>query len=122
LRVLRNTWGFRPDRVPDLLGNHVILSSGSVYAALVHLAPGTVEVSPGQQVDAGDVLGRVGHTGNSTSPHLHLQLMDSVDPMRAHGVPFTFRHYEVLAEGRWLGVDEQVPKRSQRIRSSVEVG
>jgi hypothetical protein len=29
---------------------------------------------------AGEVLGRVGHTDNSSAPHLHFQLMDGLTP------------------------------------------
>jgi murein DD-endopeptidase MepM/ murein hydrolase activator NlpD len=101
-----------------VLGNYVIARHGDVYAAFVHLAPGSVAVREGQQVRAGDMIGRVGHTGNSTNPHLHFQLMDSVDPMRAKGVPCAFRAYEVLRDGRWEPVTNGIPRRDERIRSA----
>ena len=110
---------YRPDRLPQVLGNHVIARSGDLHAAFVHLAPGSVAVQDGQQVVTGDVLGRVGHTGNSTNPHLHFQLMDSVDPLTARGVPCAFREYEVLRDdGRWEKVADGIPRRTERIRST----
>ena len=65
--AFKNTVTFSPARLPALLGNHVIMRRGDVFAAFAHLAPGSVAVAPGQAVRNGDVLGRVGHTGNSTS-------------------------------------------------------
>lgn len=50
-------------------------------------------VSPGQVVRSGDVIGTVGSTGNSTGPHMHLEVRpgggDPVDPYQAliaHGI------------------------------------
>lgn len=44
-------------------------------------------VSPGDQVSSGQVIGSVGTTGNSTGPHLHLEVRpgagDPVDPFNA---------------------------------------
>lgn len=115
-RSLKNAMTFTASRLPMILGNHVIIRSGDVFGGFVHLAPGSVNVSAGQAVRSGDVIGRVGHTGNSTSPHLHFQLMDSPDPMNASGIPCAFRSYEVLRDGDWTPVENGVPRRSERIR------
>jgi len=109
---------FRPSDLPRVMGNHVIVRSGGVYAAFAHLAPGSVAVRAGQSIRRGEVIGRVGHTGNSTSPHLHFQLMDAADPLRAHGVPCAFRQYEVWRGEGWERVGDGVPRGDERIRSS----
>ena len=62
-----------PESLPSVLGNYVIMRRGDVFAAFAHLAPDSVAVATGQTVGTGDMLGRVGHTGNSTAPHLHFQ-------------------------------------------------
>ncbi|WP_288467247.1 M23 family metallopeptidase [uncultured Curtobacterium sp.] len=43
----------------------------SVYG---HMKDGTFKVVTGQEVAVGDELGEVGSTGNSTGPHLHLEI------------------------------------------------
>lgn len=55
------------------LGNHteLRLADGTVLT-FNHQA--TVSVKPGQTVRAGDVIGTVGATGNTTGPHLHLEV------------------------------------------------
>jgi murein DD-endopeptidase MepM/ murein hydrolase activator NlpD len=73
-----------------LAGNHVITASGGTCALYARLAPGSFAVTRGQRVRAGELLGRVGHSGNSTAPHLHFQLMESADPLQAEGVPCAF--------------------------------
>lgn len=120
-RMLRNALTFTPGKLPSILGNHVVLRSGDIYAGFAHLAPGTVAVSPGQEVATGDVLGRVGHTGNSTSPHLHFQLMDSADLLAARGIACAFSAYDVERDGSWVAVTNGIPGRRERIRS-VQAG
>jgi len=100
-----------------LAGNHVIMATGGTYALYAHLAPGSVAVTSGQQVRAGEVLGRVGHSGNSTAPHLHFQLMDSADPLRARGIPCAFAAYLVERDGQWQRVERGIPHPRERIRS-----
>ena len=114
--VLKNAFTFSPDRLPSILGNHVIMHSGEIFAGFAHLVPGSVAVEAGQTVRRGDVLGRVGHTGNSTSPHLHFQLMDSPELITAKGVPCAFRAYEVSRDGGWERVENGVPRKMDRIR------
>jgi hypothetical protein len=126
LHVVRESWlavkttlafarrGLDPAR---LAGNHVIMATGGTYALYAHLAPGSVAVRRGQQVGAGEVIGRVGHTGNSTAPHLHFQLMDSADPLRARGIPCAFAAYLAERDGRWQRVERGIPNRRERICS-----
>ena len=78
-----------------ILGNHVIIQvTGSpYYVGLVHLQRGSVQVSPGERLRAGDQIGRCGNSGNSTQPHLHIQAMDSPDPYAAKGVPLRFDEF-----------------------------
>jgi murein DD-endopeptidase MepM/ murein hydrolase activator NlpD len=121
--VLKNALTFRPtpEALRRVMGNHVIVRSQDVHAAFAHLAPGSVRVAAGQRVRVGDVLGRVGHTGNSTAPHLHFQLMDAPDPLVARGVPCAFRAYEVATADGWRLATDSIPTATERIRS-VPVG
>jgi hypothetical protein len=81
-----------PDRNTSCAGNpnfvHVRHADG-LTALYYHLKKGSVAVSLGQQVSAGDVLGVAGSSGCSTAPHLHFELRDAannvVDPFR-HGL------------------------------------
>jgi hypothetical protein len=114
--VIRNALTFSPARLPVILGNHVIVRRGDIFAGLVHLAPGSVAVTEGQSVVVGEVLGRVGHSGNSTSPHLHVQLMDAADPMVAAGLPCATRTYEVRRGTAWTTTIDGIPSRADRIR------
>jgi murein DD-endopeptidase MepM/ murein hydrolase activator NlpD len=117
--VLWNGLTFRPtpEHLHRVMGNHVILRCGDVHAGFAHLTTGSVAVRDGQEVRAGEVLGRVGHTGNSTAPHLHFQLMDGPDPLTARGVPCAFRAYETWRDGTWQRAENAIPTSTERIRS-----
>lgn len=79
--------------VAALAGNHVVIAvrPDGPFVVLAHLRRGTVQVRPGQPVRAGAALAECGNSGNSTQPHLHVQVSDSTDWDRAHGVPLAFR-------------------------------
>jgi murein DD-endopeptidase MepM/ murein hydrolase activator NlpD len=92
--VIRQVGGWR-----FVMGNHVIIDHGDrVYSACAHLRRGSLRVRPGERVEAGQVLGEVGNTGNSSEPHLHFQLMDRPRPLEAAGIPFRWQGVETRAE------------------------
>ncbi|GAA1408320.1 M23 family metallopeptidase [Catellatospora coxensis] len=84
-----------------IAGNHVVieLRESGTYAALVHLRAGSLRVAAGTPVTAGQQLAECGNSGNSTQPHVHLQVMDSADLSVARGVPMTFRHFRERPRG-----------------------
>jgi hypothetical protein len=73
----------------QLGGNHVVLDIGNgVYAFYAHLPPGGATVEVGDKVTRGQVIGRVGNSGNTTEAHLHFHLMRSPAPVTGDNVPF----------------------------------
>lgn len=87
---------------PDhLAGNHVILHCDGATILLAHLQPGSVAVDEGATVEPGDDVGRVGNTGNTSEPHLHVHavrgLHTEIDRVAgdADPLPMTF-------DGRFL--------------------
>ena len=61
-----------PDGEDRTGGNHVIIFCDGHSVHLAHMQAGTVAVSVGDQVSAGQLLGKVGNSGNTTQPHLHI--------------------------------------------------
>ncbi|MCC6163641.1 MAG: M23 family metallopeptidase [Acidobacteria bacterium] len=81
-----------------MAGNHVMLDCSGVWVLLGHLQRGSVGVRPDQAVATGDVLGRVGNSGNTSEPHLHIHAQrpgSNAEPMS--GTPLPIR-----LDGRYL--------------------
>ncbi len=82
-----------------VLGNHVVIDhGGGVYSAYAHLRRGSLEVAVGDRVEAGQQLGEVGNSGNSSEPHLHVQLMDDASITGAAGLPFRWKGIAISGE------------------------
>ncbi|MBL7260265.1 M23 family metallopeptidase [Paractinoplanes lichenicola] len=76
-----------------ILGNHVIVEhDDGTFAAYAHLRRGSAAVRPGDRVTAGEQLAEVGNTGNTSEPHLHVQLMDRARVTAAAGLPMRWPH------------------------------
>lgn len=106
----------RTSDIRPLAGNYVIIWSGSVYAMLAHLRSGSILVQPAARVSSGQRIADVGNSGNTTVPHLHFQLMDGADPMKARAVSCCFRRYEHWNGLSWEEVRNGVPGKLEVIR------
>jgi hypothetical protein len=95
-----------PDQVPGALpeglspleadGNAVFLrlrDGRIVFYA--HMVPGSVAVREGDRVVRGQLLGRVGNSGNSSAPHLHLHVIDRNAIFGANGLPYVYSAFEI---------------------------
>jgi len=72
-------------------GNHVIIRHAeNEYGFYAHLVRSSVLVEVGQHVTRGQPIGRCGHTGMSTEPHLHFHVQDRKDFFSSAGVPIVF--------------------------------
>jgi hypothetical protein len=77
-----------------LAGNYVVLDIGAGdHAVYAHLIPGSLKVAVGDTVKTGDVLGRIGNSGNSTQPHLHFHMCDAPDALLCQGRAYAFPEY-----------------------------
>jgi murein DD-endopeptidase MepM/ murein hydrolase activator NlpD len=84
-----------------VVGNHLILAlhENGPYVVLAHLRAGSMRVRPGDAVTVGQELAACGNSGNSTQPHVHVQVMDSPELLTARGVPVAFRNYRAWQRG-----------------------
>jgi hypothetical protein len=75
-------------------GNFVVLDLGDgFFAFYAHLRKGSISVRVGQTLRAGQEIGRLGNSGNTSAPHLHLQVMSTASPLGGNGLPYVFRAF-----------------------------
>ncbi|KPK40093.1 MAG: peptidase M23 [Gammaproteobacteria bacterium SG8_47] len=98
------------------LGNYIVMKGDQACALFAHAHRGSIRVKAGENVSCGQQLAEVGHSGNSTAPHLHFHLMDSPQILSAEGLPCCFRHYELFERGSWSAVRNGIPGNRDRIR------
>jgi hypothetical protein len=78
----------------DAGGNQVVLEvAPDEFLFLCHMQPGSITVKKGDRVTAGQVLGRVGNSGNTSEPHIHIHLQHGPEPDFAEGIPLYFHNY-----------------------------
>lgn len=84
-----------------MAGNHVVIATAGEtrFVVLAHLRAGSLRVDAGQQVVVGQPVAECGNSGNSTQPHVHLQVMDRPDAYGADGVPMVFHRFREWPRG-----------------------
>lgn len=80
----------------QIVGNYVVIDIGEGrYILMAHLMQKSTLVEPGDEVRSGQAIARCGNSGNTSEPHLHLQVQSDADfwaedlrtyPIGFHGV------------------------------------
>lgn len=87
----------------DATGNYVALDlGGGRYAFYEHLMPG-LSVRPGDRVREGQVIAKLGSTGQASQPHLHFHVADADFPL-AEGLPYLLKGFRTL--GAYRSIEE----------------
>jgi murein DD-endopeptidase MepM/ murein hydrolase activator NlpD len=66
-----------------------------LFASYSHLQAGTLRVKVGHRVRRGQVLGRIGTSGDARAAHLHFQVTTTPSVFAAEGVPYVIDRYRV---------------------------
>jgi murein DD-endopeptidase MepM/ murein hydrolase activator NlpD len=99
---------YRPLHDPVLAeaGNCVIIDHGnSEYSVMMHMQQGSVTVKIGDRVTAGEIIGKLGNSGDAFGPHLHYQLQSGPGLWQYQALPVKFQNLTgPLYRGKYFDV------------------
>ena len=82
-------------------GNYVAIKvAADRFIFIAHLQKGSVEVKPHAQIQAGQLLGKCGNSGNSDAPHIHMHMQDTPILNEGHGQNMIFKSINVELTGK----------------------
>ena len=80
----------------SFVGNYIVIKhTENEYSFYAHLNKGTVTVTSGDKITQGQIIGKCGHSGYSSEPHLHFHLQDKADFFNAKGLPIKFSDIKI---------------------------
>lgn len=101
------------DGIGAVAGNYAMVEDrrSGMFVTVVHLRAESLRVAEGNRVRVGQPLAECGNSGNSTQPHVHVQVTDRSDLLAAEGVPMAFRDFREWPrrETRWRDVESGMP-------------
>ena len=73
------------------------------FSLLAHFKAGSVRVKLGDHVKQGQLLGKLGSSGDTNTPHLHYQLQSGPNIVWSDGLPASFSNIEssILVRGAY---------------------
>ena len=81
--------------VDNVDGNHIVLNIGNgAYAFYAHLLKGSLRVKVGDKVTKGQVIAKLGNTGNANASHLHFQVMNGPSAIASPSIPYVIDSFD----------------------------
>ncbi len=78
----------------SVFGNRIIIEiAENQFLFICHFKYKSIKLKVGDKISQGELLGRVGNSGNSSEPHIHIHLQDSIRDYLAESIPFYFYNY-----------------------------
>ena len=76
-------------------GNHLVIDHGNgEFSGIAHFMAGSMLVKEGDRVKQEQTLGKLGHSGDTTEPHVHYQLQAGPDFTNSDGLPCKFTNVD----------------------------
>jgi murein DD-endopeptidase MepM/ murein hydrolase activator NlpD len=76
-------------------GNHIVEDiGGHEFAFYAHLQKGSLLVKEGDRVKKGQVIAKLGNTGNANASHMHFHLMNGPSVLGSDGVPYVIDRFD----------------------------
>jgi murein DD-endopeptidase MepM/ murein hydrolase activator NlpD len=118
--IPRTAAGFNtalPISMDNAGGNSIVIDLGDgQFALYAHLKPGSVRVKAGERVRRGDVVARIGNSGDARWPHLHFQVTSNPHILASEGLPYLLDQYRVQVAGKaWETRTREFPFGATRI-------
>lgn len=93
-------------------GNHFLIQHGDALVYYSHMQSGSLAAfEVGDKVTEGDFLGRVGNSGNSFAPHLHVHTVDEdtwlLRPFTFHDTVMAKSHPARPGQAQWQAADDR---------------
>jgi hypothetical protein len=83
-----------PITLETVAGNTITLAlGGGQFAYYMHLQPRSLRVKAGDRVRRGQVVARIGASGDAREPHLHFEVTTSSKLLAGEGVPYLIDRY-----------------------------
>jgi hypothetical protein len=81
--------------VDNVDGNHIVLNIGNgAYVFYAHLIKGSLRVKVGDKVTKGQVIAKLGNTGNANASHLHFQVMNGPSAIASPSIPYVIDSFD----------------------------
>lgn len=109
------------------LGNYTIIDHGNgEFSILAHMQKDSVQAKTGDKVVKGELIGRIGNSGDSSSPHIHYQFQNGRDLRTSEGLPSKFQRFDLIIGSTTRRVEGLCPntgmiiKHEHRIARSID--